>query len=46
MSVVKKLFDIKELRDKFTNNDDDMFRLIFGLISYNKDEYVLILIMK
>ena len=40
VSIVKKIFDIKEMRDKFVNIDD-LFRLLYHLFSRNRNIYLI-----
>ena len=43
--IVKKLFDMKEIRDKFDfdadDNFDNLYRLLYHLFAYNRNEYLI-----
>ena len=41
VSIAKKIFDIKEIREIVMNNDDNVFRLLYHLFLYNQNKYLI-----
>ena len=41
ISIAKKIFDIKEMKDKISNDYDNLYRILFHLLVYNQNKYLI-----
>ena len=41
ISITKKIFDIKEIQEKISNNDDNLYRLFYHVFVYNQNKYLI-----